>query len=794
VGFLTLLFKRVGKRSADYSQSLQSSLKGGREMASPFIAKQFTFTQPDGTTIQVRGWGDQHYGVFETLDGYTLVKNPNTGFFEIAQLSNDGDRLEPASGPRGSMDGRRFSVQPGLRINREAARARGMESALRFGGRRCDRRREQRKNLARSARMLGGPAFAPPQRETVGDFMGICLLIDFSDEPGTIPRDEVERFCNQQGYNGFGNNGSVFDYFFDNSIGRCRYTNMVVEYYRAQQPKSFYTDPSLSQGVRARQLIVEALTHLKNNNFDFSPLTVDGGGFVYAMNVYYAGEVVNNWAEGLWPHAWHLATPVELSPGKSAFDYQFTDMSHQLTLGTFCHENGHMLCEYPDLYDYGSESSGVGAYCLMCAGGNINEKNPTHISAYLKRLSGWASNVKAIQHNEEIELAAGTNEFAMYPKNSGEYFILENRKKSGRDVSLTDEGLTIWHVDEDGNNSHEHMTPGQHYELSLEQADAEFRLETTRHHLGDSTDLFGRANNRFADSTVPSSKWWDGTASNLEIFDITAPSSTMRFRAKLFQDDDGLQPITKDSSPGLSIPDNRVAGISDTITIDQEGVIAGAKVTLDITHTYRGDLRVTLVAPWGEEIRLHERNQGGSADHLQRTYDESDLPILATLHGKSTLGDWRLVVQDLASADVGVLNRWGLEFTTSGQPKGQVLLEEAPGTHIPDNDAVGIQRNLATTAQGQVANVEVSVNITHTYIGDLRVSLLSPSGTEVFLRNETGGSADNVDEVYTSATTPTLGALEGESINGTWGLKVSDQVGQDIGKLNNWRVVIQPVA
>ena len=189
-----------------------------------------------------------------------------------------------------------------------------------------------------------------------------------------------------------------------------------------------------------------------------------------------------------------------------------------------------------------------------------------------------------------------------------------------------------------------------------------------------------------------------------------------------------------------------------------------------------------------------KENQGGSADDLQQTYDESDLQFLATLHGQSTLGEWRLNVQDLAAADVGTLNRWGLEFVTSGQPTGRVLLEEAPGTHIPDNDATGIQRHLATNVQGQVANVEVAVNITHTYIGDLRVSLLSPAGTEVFLRNETGGSADNVDEIYTSATTPSLGTLEGESINGTWGLRVSDHVGQDVGKLNNWRVVIQPVA
>ena len=71
-------------------------------MASPFIGKTFTFVQPDGTKFEVRGWGDQHYAVFETLDGYTVVKNPSTGFFEIAQVSGDGTMLESAPGPQGT--------------------------------------------------------------------------------------------------------------------------------------------------------------------------------------------------------------------------------------------------------------------------------------------------------------------------------------------------------------------------------------------------------------------------------------------------------------------------------------------------------------------------------------------------------------------------------------------------------------------------------------------------------------------------------------------------------------------
>jgi M6 family metalloprotease-like protein len=763
-------------------------------MASPFLNKTFTFTQPDGTKIQLRGWGDQHYAVFETLDGYTVRKNPGTGFFEIARVSSDGTTLESAPGLQGRLDGERAGmVQPSLRINREAARARGMEGALRMGGRRCDQRREQRKNLAWAARRLDGPVMAPPQRATVGDFVGLCLLIDFPDEPGTIPRDEVERFCNQQGYSGFGNNGSVFDYFHDNSIGRCRYTNIIADYYRAQHPKSHYTDPDIEQGVRARQLIVEALTHLQANNFDFTALTADNGRFVYAMNVYYAGEVVNNWSEGLWPHAWHLATPIELAPGKSAFDYQFTDMSNELTLGTFCHENGHMLCDYPDLYDYGSESSGVGAYCLMCAGGNINEKDPTNISAYLKRLSGWAGNVTPIEHNGEITLRVDENEFAMFAKHSGEYFIVENRAKIGRDSSLPDEGLAIWHVDEDGDNSSEQMTPGQHYELSLEQADADFRLESSPYQYGDSTDLYGETNRQFTDSTVPSSKWWDGTVSNLEIFEIEAPAVTVSFKTRLSPEDAGdAQTVLGESVPDLGIPDNQPVGIIDTIAIGQDATIASVQVTLDISHTYRGDLRVTLHAPWGDDIVLHQRRQGGSADNIQRTIDESDLPALATLHGHSTRGDWTLRVQDMAAVDVGTLNRWALEFSAVGIPQGDVVLEEAPGTHIPDDDPQGIDRNLSTNTPGKVGSVEVSVDITHTFIGDLQISIRSPAGTEVLLHDEAGGSADDVVKTLTPATTPALGSLTGQSISGDWQLHVSDHAGLDFGKLNSWRLVIHP--
>lgn len=368
---------------------------------------------------------------------------------------------------------------------------------------------------------------APPTAGTTGDYVGLCVLIQFPDVVGTIGQDEVHNFCNQRGYSNYGNNGSVYDYFYDNSDGRLRYTNVVTAYYTARRDRSYYTDPSVSYGSRARELIIEVLDWLKSQNFDFSRLSSDSEGYIYALNVFYAGEIVNNWAEGLWPHSWALAAPYEAAHGKRFADYQITNMGSQLTLRTFCHENGHMICDFPDLYDYGYESTGIGHYCLMCFGGADN--NPTQVCAYLKYKAGWTSQLTQISGCMTAAVVAGRNDFCLYcnPSNAAEYFIIENRQQAGRDASLPDAGLAIWHVDEFGSNGNEQMTPELHYECSLEQADGRNDLEH-RNNAGDSEDLYCDGN-MFSSMTVPSSAWWDRTDSGLLLSEISDPGTIMAF-------------------------------------------------------------------------------------------------------------------------------------------------------------------------------------------------------------------------------------------------------------------------
>jgi M6 family metalloprotease-like protein len=757
-------------------------------MTIPFNGKRFTFQQPDGTPLEVRGWGDQHQAVFETLDGFTLVRDPQSGFYTYAETSPDGETLRSTGVTPRLRSGAALGLRPGTRLTPAAQRRRALGPSRHLPGkRRWETRRENAQRIRRDALRASGLALAPPSRATVGDYVGLVLLVQFPDVPGDIPAAEVERFCNQPGYSGFGNNGSVFDYFRDTSHGKLRYTNVVAGYYTTANPRSYYTNPAVAQPVRTFELITEAVNHFLAQGLDFSLLTADAQGFIYALSVFYAGTRVNNWAEGLWPHSYRLDNPIAVGPGRRLQDYQITDMGSQLTLATFCHENGHMVCDFPDLYDYGYESSGVGDYCLMCTSGP-NDRNPTEVCAYLKYQAGWAAKVTPLTNGMAAVAPSTGNEFFLYPKSDTEYFILENRFRAGRDAHLPDSGLAIWHVDENGSNNDEQMTASKHYECSLKQADNQHELEANVNQ-GDVGDLFSSSSGSgFSDSTTPSSRWWDGTPSGLAISAISAAGTQMTFQVGA-----GTGSLTTDgkSTPNVPIPDFDQAGVSDVIVLAGSGggpiVVESVQVAVDVEHTYRGDLRVVLVAPSGTAAVLHDR-QGGGEDHLKRTFDATTTPALSAFANQPAAGAWTLRVQDLARADTGVLRAWTItvKAKSGAGPQGPIELGEAPGLRVPDNDPAGIVRTVRCSAAGELSEVSVEVDIAHTYIRDLVVTLESPRGTSVPLHHRSGGSADNIMRTFDEEDTPGLTVLRGEPVAGDWKLRVSDHEAADVGKLNRW--------
>ncbi len=92
----------------------------------------------------------------------------------------------------------------------------------------------------------------------------------------------------------------------------------------------------------------------------------------------------------------------------------------------------------------------------------------------------------------------------------------------------------------------------------------------------------------------------------------------------------------------------------------------------------------------------------------------------------------------------------------------------------------------------RIGSIKISIDIEHTYIGDLEVSLKPPSGAAIRLHNREGGATANLRRSYDAAATPGLTALTGQSAAGTWKLTVKDMEAQDTGRLRSLTVEIQP--
>ena len=104
----------------------------------------------------------------------------------------------------------------------------------------------------------------------------------------------------------------------------------------------------------------------------------------------------------------------------------------------------------------------------------------------------------------------------------------------------------------------------------------------------------------------------------------------------------------------VAIADN--ATVESPITVSGRSGNGGSatQVAVNIVHTYKGDLKVDLVAPDGSVYVLHNRS-GGSADNINSTYT-------VNLWGEALNGTWKLRVNDNASGDTGYINSWSVTF------------------------------------------------------------------------------------------------------------------------------------
>ena len=226
--------------------------------------------------------------------------------------------------------------------------------------------------------------------------------------------------------------------------------------------------------------------------------------------------------------------------------------------------------------------------------------------------------------------------------------------------------------------------------------------------------------------------------------------------------------------------------VVSSIRLDGKGTVssAGLSVAVNITHGFRGDVVLKLTAPSGETISLKDYTYDPAANVVE-TY------VLKGASGEAIAGNWQLEVSDgYEDSYNGTLNSWSISGTSVVAPRS---LEESKAPNTAFDQANPVTSSIQISSEGTVSpdEFEVAVDITHKYRGDIVLELESPSGKRITLKS--GDIADGNDNVQGTFPTTLKSAtpfseLAGESLSGTWNLRVSDQYTGDDGVLNSWGI------
>ncbi len=506
-------------------------------VANPAHPGSVLIPQPDGTMLSVCLVGDEYYHFNTTVDGYTIMLN-EAGAYVYAQ--SDGMSLVPTQLLAHDAENRDASEQLFLA---NLPKHLVDETSVAAGHVRRVKRDVDLSNF------------------DFENFRGLVILLDFTDKK--FASDDPQAFYTEmfssENFSGYHDPitgrdvscpGSVRDYFNDQSNGVLQPPFDVFGPYPAT-----YVQNGVAFQARAAQcdnysqIIFNNALKQANDDINYAQYDNNSDGkidMVYFLVAGYSSSFADNNRGYLWPHASNLSWTGSSYDGKkidryacSTELYGFESTPNTVTvegIGTVAHEFSHVL-GLPDLYDTdydksGGQSHDPGEWDVMAGGGDYNYgRSPLGYSFYERYSLGWATAREITEpgHYTLNPVNTAREGFILRSPVENEFFIFENRQRTGWDSYLPGHGMLVTRVDSTNvnvwNQNAVNVNPNHNYYELLRAGDSRSGAMATDPFPGTSGNIM------LTNETTPNLLTWAGVPSEFIINAIAENNGVITFNA-----------------------------------------------------------------------------------------------------------------------------------------------------------------------------------------------------------------------------------------------------------------------
>jgi len=507
--------------------------------AIPADSKPVTTTQPNGEEITIIMKGDEYIHWAETLDGYTLLSNSDF-YFYYAQLNASGD-LEQSQYIATEIHNRPQEVSAWLQT---------ISKNLFFS--------ESQVDIFMQLRAINEMELEKSRSGTIGLNKLPVILMEFPDRPARKTVEDFNLVFNQINYYENGFKGSMKDFFLESSYNKLEVHCYVYGPYMTSQDAAFYAFETPSgYNPNYPTFAREAITAAYNDGVNFSEFAVNGNQIegVYCI---YAGydKAAGGGNTCIWAHAqlsfnWSFQGFLFKRYAASS-ELENTSGSTIATIGTFCHEYGHVIGAldfYDTNYSTWGEYQGTGYWDLQASGSHQDGgRKPATPNPRSKIFNyGWATSIELSTPQRCTIPVARIYDNAYFRINTqdpNQYFIIENKKQEGFDSGVPGKNLLIYKCTEDYEANHynptqatypQNMTSWQRFYPVAANAKVVVPEPGTNKQpqygsINSSTCTWPQTNQKaFTDSSIPGMVTWDGNGVGKPITNIIAYDDFVTF-------------------------------------------------------------------------------------------------------------------------------------------------------------------------------------------------------------------------------------------------------------------------